>query len=202
MKGWRVAGVGVLFLCLGVACNGADGSSDVGGRLRRYCDPVCQIQSQDTAFSLLLETYRQFQSYQIETDYENRQRAIAGIRDEDGSLVIASTSKGQQTMRSFMMALARKERDLRMEKLETEVVNFRGAYGCVRKMDEEEVGGPVSSHVDMRAAAEQLKNFVILSSGPLARADFQSSRPVPASTVLVDEPPAEPNARDVIDPCE
>jgi hypothetical protein len=202
MKGWQVAGVGVLFVCLGVACYGGDESSDVGSRLRKYCDPVCQIQSQDSAFSLLLETYRQFQSYQIETDYENRQRAIAGIRDEDGSLVIASTSKGQQTMRSFMLALARREYDLRMQKLSTEVVNFRSAYGCVRKMDEDEVGEPVNNRVDMRAAADQLKNFVILSSGPLARADLRSARAVPASTVLVDAPPVDPDPRDVIDPCE
>jgi len=202
MKYWRVAGVAVLLVCVGVACNAEDESSDVGSRLRRYCDPVCQIQSQDAAFSLLMETYRQFQSYQIQADYQERQRAIAGMRDGGDSLVISSTSKGQQTLRTFMLALAQREYDLRMQKLQTEVVNFQSAYGCVRRMDEEEAGEPVSSRVDMRAAADQLKNFVILSSGPLLRADLRSAKPVPASAVLVDAPPVEPNPQDVIDPCE
>jgi hypothetical protein len=33
---------------------------DVGRRLSRYCDPVCQLRTQDAAFALLLETYREF----------------------------------------------------------------------------------------------------------------------------------------------
>ena len=189
MKSLRVA-AGVLLL-----------SVEVASRLRKYCDPVCELQSQDGAFSLLLETYRQFQSYQIETDYQNRLRAADGMNDKDGSLVIQTSSQGLQTMRSFVGVLAREARDLRMQKLQTEVVNFRSAYGCVRKMDEEETGGPVSSRVDLQAAGRKLRNFVILSSGPLARADLRSAKPISASTVLIDAVPVSPNQSEVVEPC-
>ena len=116
---WLRVAAGVFLLSVAVAYGSGDGSSGVGSRLRKYCDPVCELQSQDAAFSLLLETFRQFQSYQIETDYQNRLRAADGMNEKDGSLVIQTSSQGLQTLRSFVGVLAREERDLRMQKLQT-----------------------------------------------------------------------------------
>jgi hypothetical protein len=202
MKWLRVVVAGVLLLSVGVAYGAEDSSSGVGGRLRTYCDPVCELQSQDAAFSLLLETYRQFQSYQIETDYQNRLHAADRMNGKDGSLVIRTSSQGLQTLRSFVGVLAKEERDLRMQKLQTEVVNFHGAYGCARKVDEGEAGGAVASRVNLRTAANKLRNFVLLSSGPLAKADLRSARTISASSVLVDAAPVDPNQDEVIEPCD
>src|SRR5436309_8332660 len=87
--------------------------------LRKLCDPVCELRSQDQAFSLLMETYRQYQCYQIDSDYQTRLRQCAGLSEERGSLVIDSSSSGLRTLRQFVLGLAKAERDLRMQKLET-----------------------------------------------------------------------------------
>ena len=197
----RVVVAGALLLSVGVVYGAGDGSSGVGNRLRQYCDPVCELQSQDAAFSLLLETYRQFQSYQIETDYQNRLHAVDRMNQGNGSPVIRTSSQGLQTLRTFVGVLAKEERDLRMQKLQSEVVNFSSEYGCVRKVDEEETGGPVASRVNLRTAANKLRDFVILSSGPLARVDLRSARTVSASTVLVDAAPVDPHQDEVVGPC-
>ena len=174
----------------------------IKSEIRKICDPVCELRSQDGAFSLLLEAYRQFQSRQIESDFEGRLKAANAMSQERGSLVIASSSTGVQTLRAFVVMLAEKERDLRFEQLQTQVVNFRSAYGCVRRIDEEQVDTPVPTAIDTRKAASKLRNFNIIAPGTLARANFRSPRAISASTVLLDAPEVEPAQDQVIESCD
>src|SRR6266446_2975753 len=96
----------------------------VSQRIQKYCDPVCELQAQDSAFSLLIEAYRQFQSRQIELDYESRLKAAAGLGAQADSLVIGTTLNSTRTLRAWVEMLAEKERELRLEQLQTRVVSF------------------------------------------------------------------------------
>jgi hypothetical protein len=202
MKHTCVAVMLVAVTMAGGISRGGELSDHVGAKLRKYCDPSCALQSQDQAFSLLIETFRQFESQQIESDYQARLRAASSLGDGRGSLVIESRTRGMQTLRAFVLSLAKQEHDLRMQELETKVVNFRSAYNCARKQDEQAVGLIVPNKVDTRVAADRLKDFVILSRGPLATTDLRQPQSVPLSAVLYDAPPATPFESQIIEPCE
>ena len=194
-------GLCVVFVAsVGVAAGVDD--ARIKSEIRKICDPVCELRSQDGAFSLLLEAYRQFQSRQIESDFEARLKAANSMSEERGSLVIASSSTGVQTLRAFVVMLAEKERDLRLEKLQTQVVNFRSAYGCARRVDEEQLDSPVPTAIDMRKAATKLRNFNVISPGTLASANLRSPEVISASMVLLDAPEVEPAQEQVIESCD
>src|SRR6266404_2091602 len=72
-------------------------SSPVSKRITKYCDPVCEVQAQDSAFSLMIEAYRQFQGRQIQLDYEARLRAAAGLGKDADSLIIGTTLNSTRT---------------------------------------------------------------------------------------------------------
>lgn len=177
-------------------------SSPVSKRITRYCDPVCEVQAQDSAFSLLIEAYRQFQSRQIQLDYESRLRAAAGLGKEADSLVIGTTLNSTRTLRAWIEVLAEKERDLRLEQLQTRVVNFATAYQCARKGDELAVEQPVPSKVNIPAAAQQLKTLRLLALGSPTRADFQTVASTRAADIFLDTAPAEPWQQEVAGPCD
>jgi hypothetical protein len=200
MKALALGLCGVFVVGAAVAA-GVDGAN-IRREIRKICDPVCELRSQDAAMSLLLEAYRQFQSHQIESDFEGRLKAANAMSQERGSLVIASSSTGVQTLRAFVVMLAEKERDLRFEQLQTQVVNFRSAYGCARRIDEEQLDTTVPTAIDTRKAASKLRNFNIIAPGTLARANFRSPRAISASTVLLDAPEVEPAQDQVIESCD
>ena len=177
-------------------------SSPVSKRITKYCDPVCEVQAQDSAFSLLIETYRQFQGRQIQLDYESRLRAAAGLGKEADSLIIGATLNSTRTLRAWIEVLAEKERDLRLEQLQTRVVNFTTAYQCARKGDELAADQPVPSKVDMPAAAQQLKTLRLLALGSPTKADFQRVTSTPAADIFLDTAPAKPWQQAVVGPCD
>ena len=115
MIGWAISVAGIVDAA-STAPRSAD-SSAVSKRITNYCDPVCEIQAQDSAFALLIEAYRQFQSRQIQVDYESRLRAAAGLGAQADSLVIGTTLNSTRTLRAWVEALAEKERELRLEQL-------------------------------------------------------------------------------------
>jgi hypothetical protein len=195
--------LGVWAVCVasvGVAAGVDD--ARIKSEIRKICDPVCELRSQDAAFSLLIEAYRQFQSHQIESDFEVRLKAANAMGTERGSLVIASSLTGVQTLRSFVVMLAEKERDLRLERLQTQVANFRSTYGCARRVDEEELGVTVPASIDTRKAATKLRNFDIMAPGTLASANLRTPKSIAANTVLLDAPEVEPAEDQVIESCD
>ena len=101
--------------------------SSVRHRILKYCDPVCELQSQDGAFSLLLEVFRQNKAHRIQAQYEARLTAASVMSDQRGSLIIQADSEGMRTLRAWVLELAEKERDLSMKALQQEVENFKTA---------------------------------------------------------------------------
>jgi hypothetical protein len=179
----------------------ADGSP-VSNRITNYCDPVCELRAQDSAFSLLIEAYRQFQSREIQIDYERRLRSAAELGNQPDSLVIGTTLKSTRTLRAWVEVLAEKERDLRLEQLQTRVVNFATAYQCARKGDESVLEEPVANKVDAGAASRELKTLRVLALGSPASADFQTIVSRPAASLFLDSAPEEPWQDEVVGPCE
>ena len=177
-------------------------SSPVSKRITKYCDPVCEVQAQDSAFSLMIEAYRQFQGRQIQLDYEARLRAAAGLGKDADSLIIGTTLNSTRTLRAWIEVLAEKARDLRLEQLQTRVVNFSTAYHCARKGDELAVEQSVPSKVDMPAAAHQLKTLRLLALGSPTKADFQRVTSTPAADIFLDAAPGVPWQQEVVGPCE
>jgi hypothetical protein len=195
-----VLAVLAMTLMAGETARAREGSVD--SRILKYCDPVCEIEAQDRAYSILIEAYRQFRSYQIQNDYMARLRAAAGLSDEVGSLVIDATLDGVRTLRAWVIELARKERDLRMEQLQVQVANFHTAYGCARKLDEEDIETRVPSKVDTGTAAQALKRYNVVALGPPMTAKFRTVKAVPASRFFVDAPQIEVPPERLIQPCD
>jgi hypothetical protein len=179
-----------------------DSDQSVRTRILKYCDPVCELQSQDKAFAMLIEAYRQFQSHQIQTDFEQRLRAAAAIGEERGSMIIQADLNGVRTFRTFVEELAKKECELRMQQLQTQVTNFNTAYGCMRRVDEEDVGEAVTKQVDTKTAAAKLTTFSIVALGSPATANYRLVKAAPANSIFLDAPPVPAPMGRVIEPCD
>jgi hypothetical protein len=177
-------------------------SSTVSKRITKYCDPVCELKAQDSAFSLLIEAYRQFQSRQIQIDYETRLRSAANLGKEADSLVISTTLNSTRTLRAWVEVLAEKERDLRLEQLQGRVVNFSTVYNCARRSDNAALDQPVANQTDPETASEQLKTLRVLALGSPTKADLRAVTSVPAATLFLDSPPVDVPADQLIQPCE
>ena len=191
-----------VILVAGVAHAADRRDGGLHGELRKMCDPVCELHAQDGAFSLLIETYRQFQSYQIETDYQMRLQAARGLSEDRGSLVIESSSKGMQTLRQYIFSLAKQERDLRFEKLQTQCANFSSAYTCVRKTDENYIGEKVPNTASQCDAAQKLRDYCVINPGTLGKGEIRKAGCIPVSTVLLDAPTVAPDPDRLIESCE
>jgi len=128
---------------------GAD-ITEVGSKATSSCDCI-----HDSAFSLLLETYRQFQNNLIQSDCRNRLSAAASLSDV--------------TTRKKVIALARQERDLRLKRLTAQLVAFSAAYDHSCRHAEREFGVTSRAEVDMKGAARELRGFVVIAPGQMAR---------------------------------
>lgn len=205
MKQFRTALIVTLVTAVTVPTFAAESpkrDQSVHNRILKYCDPVCELQSQDKAFAMLIEAYRQFQSHQIQTDFEQRLRAVAGIGEERGSMIIQADLNGVRTFRMFVEELAKKERELRMQQLQTQVTNFSTAYGCVRRVDEEDVGEAVTKQVDTKMAAGKLTTFSIVALGSPATANYRLVKAAPVNSIFLDAPPVPAPMGRVIEPCD
>ena len=112
-------------------------------------DVVGELRNQDAAFSLLIEAYQQVQNGLIQSDYDARLQAAAKLTDVE--------------QRRRVIALARQERDLRVQKLSGQLGNLSTTYDYARQRDEREAGIAVPSNVDTRAAAVKLRDFLVIA---------------------------------------
>lgn len=205
----KIFGVGVFVLGVVVVGTAAETSRNPDWRAllpasksKTTCDPVCELRSQDSAFSLLMEVFRQHQAYRIETDYQVRLQGIAEKQDKQAEFFIESNSEGLKMLRQFVYGLARQERGLRMAKLETQVANLQAAYSCVRKIDEDYVGTKVPKNLDRSTAQAKIKDLVIIHPDSLAKGDATHARTVPANLVFLDPPVGPVNESDLVEPCD
>ena len=138
--------------------------------------PVAEanLQTQDFAFSLLIETYRQFQNNLIEFDYENRR--------------CAANSLTNGVARQEAIGLAEQERELRVRKLCVQLGSLGLSYDYSRKNDERNEGLTVPHQVNTDAAAEELKDFIVV----VPSKGNKPSTSIPADAVLRDQPPGRP----------
>lgn len=167
----------------------------------KFCDPVCELRSQDAAFLLLVEVYRQHQAFQIESDYQLRLHYLRFAPDHD-NWVIEANSKIMRQIYDLVRQLAARERDHRLAKVETQVANFHAAYSCVRKLDEDHLGEKVPKNLDRNVARATIKEMVVLAPGSIGKDGVKPEPSLPASTVLYDPVPGPTIRRDLVEPCE
>ncbi len=127
----------------------------------------------NSAFALLLETYRQFQNNLIQTDYSNRLSAAASLTESK--------------TREEVLALAAQERDLRLRKLAAQLAMFTVAYGHLPQDDEQAAGASARNGVDTKAAAKKLRNFVVFAPSTNSSPGADAVQTLPSSAVLLDK---------------
>lgn len=130
---------------------------------------VAEIQSQDSAFSLLLEAYRQFQSYIIQRDY---QAQLAAARQLPGIFA-----------RREAVALAKQERQLRVNRLGTQLVELSATYGYARQREERADCVDTPCAVNPADASEKLHDFVVIAPDPRT-SDGKAVQTIPVTTLL------------------
>ena len=123
--------------------------------LEKTPDVVRELRDQDGPFSLLvrayrqaIKAYRQVQNGLIQSDYDARLQA-AKLTDAE--------------WRRRVIALARQERDLRVQKLSAQLGNLATTDDYARQRDEREAGISVLSNVDTKTAAAKLRDFVVIA---------------------------------------
>lgn len=158
-----------------------------------------ELRTHDRAFALLIETYREFRSCQIENGYEARLNGIAAMSTNDHGYVIAVDSEVFRKLRALMLALAGKERELEHAKVQTQVENWLTAYHCARRQDEQATGQRVPSQVDLREAAGRLDEFVAIRPGLTPADDHPPAQP--ARQFLQDTPPVKLPPGHIVPPC-
>ena len=134
---------------------------------------VSEPHNHDSAFSILLETYRQFQNNLIQVDYKNRLLAAASLSDGG--------------TRREVMVLARQERDLRLRKLAAQLAIFSVTYDHTLQGNEQAVGTTVKSEIDTREAMKQLRDFVVIAPAVDGFDKTNTVRVLPASAVLLNK---------------
>lgn len=133
--------------------------------------PVSNLRNQDSAFSLLIESYRQMQTFMIEGDYDKRLRAAALVKDPKE--------------RGHIETLAAQERELRLAKLHGMLEGFGAAYDTSRRESERAAGIHVESEVDIKAANEKLRKFVPFTPHDFGPGENQPSHLVPAGAQMI-----------------
>jgi hypothetical protein len=172
---WTALSVVLVATTFAAEINARDDSATASAT-GRNTNPVSELRNDDSAFSLLIEAYRQFQNHLIQMDYNARLHAASLLTDIK--------------VRRQVTVLAKQERELRIRKLYGQVDNLSTTYDLNRQRLEREAGVEAPSTVDTTAAAEKLRNFVVLTPATESASDIGSIKTIPARTVLLDTRPA------------
>lgn len=147
------------------------GTAEAGGKTIS----VSEVRNHNSAFSLLLEAYRQFQNKLIQADYSNR--------------LSAATCLADVTIRKEAVAMIRRERDLRIRRLAAQLVFFSATYDHSRQFDKQEDDNPSVAGMDRKAAARELQNFVIITPALGGSQGANSFQTLPSPAVLLNQRP-------------
>ena len=139
-------------------------------------DPIAELRNQDSAFSLLIEAFRQIQGRIIQNDYEARIKAANALSD--------------LKTRRYVSELAKEERDLRVEKMYHQIGNLNLTYDHTRRDDERALAvANVPVHIDTGHAAKTLMDFVFIApTAPDKNGEIKTTT-VPARNYLLDKLP-------------
>ncbi len=143
----------------------------------KFRNPAAELRNQDSAFALLMESYRQIQTRLIQNDYEARLQAAQHLDDFKA--------------RRQVISLAKQERELRLQKLTGQLTNMNSGYTHARYVDEREAGVTVPVSVDTRVAAKQLQNFVVITPESVERVSDTSAPTLPASHYMLSKLPQD-----------
>jgi hypothetical protein len=140
-------------------------------------DPISELRTQDDAFSLLMEAFRQIQGWIIQNDYQAR-------------VQVANALSNLKTRR-YVFQLAKEERELRIQKLYHQISNLNLTYDQTRRDDERALAvADVPVHVDTRRAARTLMDFVFVGPTAPDKNGQIKATTVPAKNYLLDKMPA------------
>jgi hypothetical protein len=129
------------------------------------------MRSQDSAFALLMEVYRQFQGNLIESDYEDRLRAAESLTD--------------LKVKRQVIVLARQERDLRLRKMTGQMVNLDITYEHARQLDLRESGLVIPRYINPEQTQAKIRELTVLSPSVVdSDCCDESAQLIPASTML------------------
>jgi hypothetical protein len=139
-------------------------------------DPIAELRNQDTAFSLLIEAFRQIQGRIIQNDYEARIKAAHALSD--------------LKTRRYVAELAKEERSLRVEKLYRQIGNLNLTYDHTRRDDQRALAvADVPVHLDTGHAAKTLMDFVFVAPTAPDKDGQIKTTTVPAKNYLLDKMP-------------
>ena len=141
----------------------------------KSANAVSELRNQDSAFSLLIEAFRQVQGRFIQNDYEARIKAANALDD--------------LKTRRRVVVLAKQERDLRVQKLYHEIGNLNLTYDHTRRDDERAAGVEVPVHLDTGHAAKTLMDYVFIAPAANDESGEIKTKTVPASNYLLDKMP-------------
>jgi hypothetical protein len=136
--------------------------------------PFSELQNQDTAFSILIEAFRQIQGRIIQNDYE-------------ACITAANALSDLETHRS-VVELAKQERELREAKLDHQIGNLNLAYDQTRRDDAQAaVAVDVRVPSDTGHAAKTLMDDVFIApSAPDKDGEIKTTT-VPIKDYLLDK---------------
>jgi hypothetical protein len=139
-------------------------------------DPISELRNQDSAFSLLIEAFRQIQGRIIQNDYEARIKAANALSD--------------LKTRRYVAQLAKEERYLRVEKLYHQIGNLNLTYDRTRRDDARVLAvADVPMHIDTSHAAKTLMDFVFVAPTAPDKDGEIKTTTVPAKNYLLDKMP-------------
>ena len=141
----------------------------------RFANPVSELRNQDSAFSLLIEAFRQVQGRIIQNDYEARIKAANALDD--------------LKTRRRVVVLAKQERELRVQKLYHEIGNLNRTYDHTRRDDERAAGVEVPAHIDTAHAAKTLMDYVFIAPAANDESGEFKTKTIPAGNYLLDKMP-------------
>jgi hypothetical protein len=142
----------------------------------KLADPTSELRNQDSAFSLLIEAFRQIQGRIIQNDYEARIKAANALSD--------------LKTRRYVIELAKEERDLRVEKLYHQIGNLNLTYDHTRRDDARALAvADVPVHIDTGHAAKTLMDFVFIAPTAPDKDGEIKTTAVPAKNYLLDKMP-------------
>jgi len=134
---------------------------------------ISELQNRDTAFSILIEAFRQVQGRIIQNDYE-------------ACITAANALSDLKTQRS-VVELAKQERKLRVAKLGRQIGNLNQAYDLTRRDDAHGVAVDVPVPIDTNHAAKALMDDVFISPTAPDKDGEIKTTTVPARDYLLDK---------------
>jgi hypothetical protein len=167
--------LGITLTMLAVPLSFSASTDEVATQIKTT-NPVSELRNQDSAFSLLIEAFRQVQGRIIQNDYEARLKAANALDD--------------LKTRRHVVELVNQERELRLQKLYHQIGNLSLTYDNTRHDDERAANVEVPVHIDTAHAAKTLMDYAFIAPAGKDSSGEIKTTTIPAKNYLLDKMPA------------